>query len=219
MNFKFKNIIYIFLFFLFFYFINYYKNKIENFDNNKLIILLGDSILNNSNYVPKDFSVYDYIKKINLNTYLFAEDGAKLFDLDKQIEKLSKFEKEEINNKNCYIFISIIGNNILENKKNNFKILNELFEKYFNKIKNLKLKYPKSNIFLLNLYKPLNNVYSIYYEKINYWNCVLRNNNENYYEILDINKLITDKNDLIYNIEPSVKGGKKIANKILEKIN
>ena len=102
------------------------------------------------------------------------------------------------------------------NKNNNFKILNGLFENYFNKIKNIKLKYPKINIYILNLYKPLNTQYKNYYKTIDYWNCILKNNSENYYEILDISKLINNSNDLVYSIEPSISGGKKIAKEIIK---
>jgi len=217
---KFLLIIFFFSLFLFLFLI-LKKNNIDNFENNKYIILLGDSILNNSNYVNEKLSVYNIVKNKNLNTYLLAEDGATINRLDKQIEQLKEFPYEKLNNNNTYIFISIGGNDILEGNISNNKKLENLLNNYLNKIKIVKIKYPKTNLYLLNLYKPLKSKYEKYYKIIETWNNLLekeKENNKNIYKILDISKIIIYPNDLVYSIEPSINGGKKIAEEILNKL-
>jgi len=219
---KINKILLIFLLIILFLivFLSLKKNKIDNFENSKYIILLGDSILNNSNYVNENMSVYERIKNKNINTYLLAEDGATINTLDLQIEKLKEFHNEKINNKNTYIFISIGGNDILEKKINNKIKLNNLLNSYINKIKLIKSKYPQTNIYILNLYKPLNSKYEKYYETIDNWNSLLEKEKEKnkIYNILDISKIINNTSDLTYSIEPSNNGSKKIAEEILNKI-
>jgi hypothetical protein len=53
----------IILFFMYLFYHSYLVTYKENFDKQKQIILLGDSILENSNYVEKYFNVESYIKK------------------------------------------------------------------------------------------------------------------------------------------------------------
>ena len=64
----------------------------ENFDVVKAnIVLLGDSILDNSRYVLSNKSVADVIKAGNIGeTYCYARDGATLSDVYKQLEFIPK---------------------------------------------------------------------------------------------------------------------------------
>ena len=62
-------IIIIFLFLLLILFFNY-NNKETFVSNTKTVILLGDSILNNQNYVPFEYSI-PYI----LKSYLYKENN------------------------------------------------------------------------------------------------------------------------------------------------
>ena len=89
------------------------------------IILIGDSILNNSNYILLDGkSVPDLIKAEHSDTYNFAKDEAVITDCNLQIEQIPVTK----NTKDMYIFVSAGGNNIL-NKQNN--MTNEMIQTFF----------------------------------------------------------------------------------------
>jgi len=80
----------------------YFKTIREGLTNNNTIILLGDSILNNSNYVSEGKSVYDILKTKTNNVYNFSKDGATINDLYSQLDKVPlDFNKSE-----TYVFIS-----------------------------------------------------------------------------------------------------------------
>ena len=86
----------------------YFKSIKEGLTNNNTIILMGDSILNNANYVPEGTSVYAFLKQKVSNVINVAKDGATINDLYTQLDKIPI----ELNNSQTYIFISAGGNNI-----------------------------------------------------------------------------------------------------------
>ena len=75
-NLIFVSIISLFMFFFVHSFFNMYK---ENFDKQNNIILIGDSILENSNYVEKYFSVESSIKKKHYNVINLAQDKRQVY--------------------------------------------------------------------------------------------------------------------------------------------
>lgn len=214
--------------------INYFfiNNNIysESFINNNLsVILIGDSILNNSNYIKNgekttfqhfnDIIINKYNKKINL--YNYAEDGATINDCFRQLDKIDNINTN-INNLRLNIILSCGGNDILHYNitNNNILQLNLLESKLMALIKTILTKFPLANIFILNLYYPFNSKFSSYNKIIEEWNSKINNFcvNSNKCKIIDISSKITSTSDLIYDIEPSSSGGKKIANIIANSI-
>jgi hypothetical protein len=196
----------------------YNSNIIEKLTNNdKNIILLGDSMLENSNYVNQTESIYYYLQtnKNNYNIYNYAKDESLIKNINTQLENIDV----SFNNYNTYIFLSIGGNDILQNNfyiDNNY--INKLFEKLQNIIKNIKKKLPNVNLYILNIYYPLSNRYKKYYDSIKIWNNLLEMNKKLGYKVIQTNKLMTSPKDFLYDIEPSAIGGKKIAEEILKSI-
>ena len=83
-------------------------------------------------------------------------------------------------------------------------------------IKSVKKRLNKTNIVLLKLYYPVKPSYKIYYPAVKQWNQLLVNNSSTVgYRLLETDTLVVLKEDIVYDIEPSAKGGKKIADAIV----
>lgn len=188
-------------------------------NKNKQIILLGDSILNNSNYVDTKDTVFYQLQKLsnnaNNNIIMKAEDNAKIVNLDSQYNSLLEY-----NNSDTYIIISIGGNDILQltNKvnTNNNSQFSELMSEYKEEINLLHSKLPKANILLVSLYYPIDTRFSIYKNFITKWN---QNMVGLGYQVIHLDTLLVDRSDIVSSIEPSPSGSKKIAQAILKAIN
>jgi len=203
---------------LLFYLFYKVKEPLSN-NNQKQIIFLGDSILNNSNYVDSSETVlYQFEHLVNTNIIMKAEDDAKLYNFNKQYSFLLNDNK--YNNNNTYIIISIGGNDILglTNKvsSNNNSEFNELIKKYNEEISLLHKKLPSANILLVGLYYPIDTRFSIYKDLITKWNSNMVGLG---YPVIHLDILITNNDDIVSSIEPSPIGSKKIANAILKAIN
>lgn len=205
---------------------SFYINK-EGFNNNEaqIIVLMGDSILKNNVYVGKDKSVEDVLKRqykgklINL-----AKDNATVSDLYEQINLLNP----NLNNKNVTIFVSIGGNDILNQYVyvtkdvdiDDFTKLYQIYFDYKDVLRKLREKMPKVKLMLMNLYYPRSLKYARYRELIKKWNDLLFEyaddpiNKVN--DVLDLSLIMTDINDFSLCIEPSEKGSVKIAREILK---
>jgi len=196
----------------------YQKNLLQEGltnDDNSTIILIGDSILNNTNYILKEEnSVPGLIKAKHSDTYVFAKDEAIISDCNAQIEEIP----EANNTKDTYIFVSAGGNNILNNRNNISKeIVDSLFQQYSTLILSLKSKFPNTNIYLLNLYYPLDSTFKNLYVYIDQWNSLITEFAEkNGLKVIQTNKLLINNDDFTNSIEPSEQGGKKIADVILK---
>ena len=180
--------------------------------NKKNIILLGDSILNNSNYVNPGESVSDIIKSKGRKVINVAVDNSKIKDINKQLNRIPS----SYNKSNTYIFLSVGGNDILNLPSQNDEQINELFKEYLKNIKAIKNKFPKSKIVALNIYHPPSSYYKMYYNSIDLWNELLDQNTFEKYKVLNIDNIIKTKNDLVHDIEPSKQGSIKIANAIVK---
>ena len=77
--------------------------------NNKIFILLGDSILKNNAYVSDGKSIENLVADRNKNIHCFAEDHSKIVDVYSQINKIPY----EFDSPNTFIFLSAGGNDIL----------------------------------------------------------------------------------------------------------
>lgn len=182
------------------------------------IVLIGDSMLNNSAYVLSGQSIPDLISKdlektTGTTLYNFAKDGATINDCYSQLDKIST----DLNNSNTSIFISVGGNNILNSrtKMESTAIIN-LFDQYIELIKSIKTRVPNSELIALNLYYPVRSHYKSYYNAIEQWNKLLEDNTFLGYKLIQTNKLLVIEDDFTYDIEPSFKGGKKIVRAIMD---
>lgn len=202
----------------------YYKQSIyfrESFDpNNKHtnIILLGDSILKNDNYVDKNKNVEHILSTIfNGKIYNYARDNATIFSIYYQINSISN----DLNNKNTHIFISIGGNDILNNPNilyDNYD-LEKIIDRYKNALQNISIKFNNCQIYLLNIYYPKNNKYEIYKNITSKWNDFISSYaKEHNFIAVNISTIMNHKQDFVYDIEPSSIGSEKIAQSIINNL-
>ena len=182
------------------------------------IFLIGDSILNNGNYILSEGkSVPDLIKTGHPNTYNFAKDGAVVTDCVSQIEQIPA----ENNTPQTYIFVSAGGNNILNSHYTISKeMIETFFQQYSTLLYSLKSKFSKAQIYLLTLYYPLESQFKSLYPFIEQWNSLLSEfvEKNSDFKLIRTNKLMNFKADFINSVEPSEIGGAKIANAILETV-
>jgi lysophospholipase L1-like esterase len=186
----------------------YFKGSKEGLTNNDNIILIGDSVLNNSNYVSADNSVYDNLKTKTSNVFNYSKDAATINDCYEQLDKIPL----ELNKPNTYVFISAGGNNILNarNKMTSENII-QLFNEYTEFIKSVKTRLTNAKIYICNLYLPTNPRFQTYKPSIEQWNKLISQNSSNY-TVIYLNSLLNTPEDFVYDIEPSELGSKKIAN-------
>jgi lysophospholipase L1-like esterase len=189
----------------------YFKSLKEGLTNNDTVILMGDSVLNNANYVPAGKSVYDSLKSKLSKVINLAKDGATISDLYGQLDKIPV----DLNNTNTYIFISAGGNDIL-NKRTELSTteIRRLFDLYMEFLKALRTKLGSAKINLLNLYLPVNPRYQSYKTSIDQWNQLLQassNKVGEMYNVVDLYGLLKTPEDFVYDIEPSESASDKIA--------
>ena len=189
------------------------------------IILIGDSMLNNSTYIDidndnKDNSIPGLIKQSEgTRLHNYAKDGAIIDDCYSQIDLITNKNKN-IKTKNALIFISAGGNNIInERNKNNidYEFVNNLFQTYSTMVIHIKQMCPEATIYLLNLYKPTKPQYSKLYQYIDQWNSLIDEfSQKNDLKVIQTNKLLILNTDFIYDYEPSKTGSQKIADAIIQ---
>ena len=192
----------------------YFLFKKEGFTNNKgekTIVLLGDSMLANQSYVLHGQSIQNIIEKAfpQEKIMMLARNNSTIQDVFYQIEKIPF----DLDKPTTYLFLSAGGNNLLKANLNS-KVLNELFDKYTVLIETIITRLPSAKLYLLTLYAPQDQPDHPYVE---IWNKKLKQLMP-YENIINTSAIINQKNDLVYNIEPSKEGGKKIASAILQKI-
>jgi len=191
---------------------------IEYLSNNEDIVLVGDNILENSKYVPKNKSVKDEIFKKHENMLMFAENDTKIRDVEKQIKKMPK----HLNKKSTHLIISVGGNDILEEyeKKKASEIttkkIDELFIKYRTLLENIKKNY-KMKIVLVNIYLPVAESHVKLHKVIREWN----RRQKSYarakrMKILAIADKFDEPKHFTKKFEPSAEGSKIIAEQVLD---
>lgn len=193
----------------------------EGFDNNKTIVLLGDSILKNDAYVSDGKSVEQLVMEKN-KTYCFAEDHSTISDMFTQVNMLPI----DINNKHTYIFLSAGGNNILShyvdqnNDSTDSSMLKPMFGLYKKLVKSIQTRLPQANLNLLDIYYPNNLQYKQFHPIIQEWNNMIyefaKKPQNNIYGVIKISNHLTQNEDFSFGIEPSSSGGKKISQLLLD---
>ena len=182
--------------------------------SNKVIILLGDSILKNESYVKSGLSVEDYIKNQISSTFCFAINDSNIVDVYNQLEQIPI----DYNDPTCSIFLSVGGNDILSNHIADKESLRPIFIAYTKLIRSIKTKMDKSKLFLINIYYPLGLKYSQYTPILEEWNKMIDdfayNSTNNISGVVRLNELLKEETDFTHEIEPSESGGLKIAEAI-----
>ena len=211
---KFTSIIIILISILIIFSCAYFKSLKEGLTNNNYVILMGDSVLNNANYVPEGKSVFDILKSKLSNSLNVSKDGATISDLYGQLDKIPI----KLNNEETYIFISAGGNDILnKGAALTNSDIRKLFNSYMDFLKALRIKLGSAKINIMNLYLPVNPRYQSYKESIDQWNQLIDENSSKIgemYNVVDLYSLLTTPEDFIYDIEPSESASEKIANLI-----
>jgi lysophospholipase L1-like esterase len=192
----------------------YFKSLKEGLTNNDTVILMGDSVLNNANYVPSGKSVYDRLKTKLSKVINVAKDGATINDLYGQLDKIPV----DLNKSDTYIFISAGGNDIL-NKRTELSSndIRRLFDMYMEFLKALRTKLGSVNVNIINLYLPTNPRYQSYKTSVEQWNKLINESSNKVgemYNIVDLYALLTSPNDFVYDIEPSESSSDKISSLI-----
>ena len=192
----------------------FHSLKKEGLTNNNRIILMGDSVLNNSNYVSSGKSVENMLKTKTNNILNVSKDGSTINDLYSQLDKIPI----GLDNAETYIFISAGGNDIL-NKRSSLTSaeITKLFNTYRDFFKAFRTKLGSAKLNIINLYLPANPRYQSYKTQIDFWNELINkysNGVGEMYNVIDLNSVLKSPNDFVYDIEPSELGSEKIANLI-----
>ena len=193
----------------------------------KDIILLGDSIFDNKSYVGDAPDVITHLRQMiapDWSANLLAVDGSLVENVGDQLEKVSSAAS--------HLVVSVGGNNaimnsdILQMKANSAA---EVFDELANRINDFETKYKQMLTGILS--KNLSTVVcTIYYpnfpeplfQKIataalsSFNDVIIRQAVSNGLALLDLRLVCNEADDYANEIEPSSKGGKKIAAKILE---
>ena len=205
---------------------NFYETFTNNNNNNSQksqnVVLIGDSMLNNSAFVEQGQSVADILSNQlagKATVYNFAKDGATIADCYSQLDKISS----NLNNSNTTIFVSCGGNNILNSRSpTDSNYITNLFGQYSELLKSVKVVASNTNadIYVLNLYTPTSGHYTSYHSAIDQWNQLLDDNASSLgYTVVKTSSLLTVDEDFTYGIEPSYKGGKKLVSKLVNSVS
>ena len=210
------------------YWNTYCSSFIESFSSNKssrAIVLLGDSILKNNSYVPNGKAVDNILEERslkndkNIELYSLAENNSKIVDVYSQINKMPL----DINIKSTTIFLSSGGNDILSfyvdqhGDITDTGFLNTMLADYKKLVKAIQTRMDLCQIVLLDVYYPTCNQFAQYKPILEEWNSLIADYaRENSFGLLQISHVVTSDDDFTLGIEPSEKGGEKIAQLILD---
>jgi hypothetical protein len=201
------------------YWNTYCTSFIESFSSNKTVVLLGDSILKNNSYVPDGKGIDNILEERSVKIQSLAVNSSKIVDVYSQINKIPI----DLNNKSTTIFLSSGGNDILSfyvdqhGDANDTGFLNTMMAAYKKLVKSIQTRMDLSKIVLLDIYYPTSNQYAQYKPLLVKWNDLIANYaRENSLGLLQISQSVTSSEDFTLGIEPSEKGGEKIAQGILD---
>ena len=204
------------------YWNTYCTSFIESFSKKsgeKTIVLLGDSILKNNTYVSNGKGVDNILEERNAKVISLAVNNSKIVDIYGQINEIPL----DINSKTTLIFLSSGGNDILSfyvdqhGDATDTGFLNTMLAAYKKLVKSIQTRMNKCQIVLIDIYYPTSNQFSQYRPIIEEWNTLIANYaQENSLGLLEISQTVTSSDDFTLGIEPSEKGGAKIAQQIID---
>lgn len=178
---------------------------------NKKLILIGDSIFQNENYVEEGESIEDLLQD---KATVVAKDNAKILDVYDQLNFIPESENIETN----VIVVSAGGNDLDYIYKDLGK--DENLDIIFNNYKELIMeinKKTKTQLVLSTIYYPTSKDYKPYLPIVKEWNqLVIDFANINNFGIFHLDKYVTKSSHFTQQIEPSKEGGKIIADKLLK---
>jgi lysophospholipase L1-like esterase len=142
------------------YWNTYCSSFIESFSSNssnQTIVLLGDSIFKNDQYVSDGKSVNQLLSdRTNGKTICLAKNDAKIANVYDQVKQIPEY----LNSPTTIIFLSVGGNDILSQTQNNDnhdkQFLLTVFDTYKSLVKSIQSQLPKANIVLCDIYYPNN---------------------------------------------------------------
>lgn len=191
------------------------KREEDNFttNDNKTIILLGDSILKNNTYVKHGKSVEDQLKEKQPILYSFAKDNSSIIDIYEQLNHIPI----DLNLESTIIFLSVGGNDILstymDREETSTDALKPMFAAYKKVIKSIQAKMNLSRLVLMNIYYPTNIKYNQYKPILQEWNKMVDDYaREESLKVVRIENVLIESTDFTVGIEPSETGGVKIVN-------
>lgn len=206
------------LFIILYFYSSFYREKLTNM-NNTQIVLLGDSILENSSYASP--SILEILQNTSHSVLCLAQDNATIESTYLQLYDLPS----TLNNKNTFIFVSVGGNDILKKyvykdiQSDKHKNIDNIFQDYKSMILSLKKQMDLTNIVLLNIYYPHSSHYKSYYSLIKEWNELLKDFcSKNGFKLLNIAEIMTMEEDFSFDIEPSSIGSQKISKDIIKSL-
>jgi len=216
---------------------------IEEYSNEKRnFVFMGDSILKNNIYVPKDENVAELLKKHNVTVVNLAKNNAIITDVYNQISDIPDSLPNKI------IFLSIGGNDILTRmdsilsqtekqgqqgllqRNNNNRIgervrnrmveeLETIFTEYTILVQTVAHSEPDAELYLFDLFYPkyAENINANHFRVVQTWNDML------FHYIIDnpklnmfrVSSILTKPEDFVNGIEPSSIGGEKIVQEML----
>lgn len=199
-------------------FFSYYNSRqIEGMKNKAdTIVLLGDSIFQNKNYVPPDQSIEDLLSdNIPIQSIVLAEDNATIHNILQQYNEMPN----SLNNSSTYLYISIGGNDLLNFYENNdvndltpFTIIWNLYTSTIIQLSKNTL----CTILLTDIYFITDPNYSKYLPIIKKWNNALyRFADKHKFLVFKISDILTQPKDFTNSIEPSYIGGDKMVNSFI----
>jgi len=177
-------------------------------------VLLGDSILNNSSYVSNGENIAALLQKKNPDgkVLCLATDGAKISNIPPQISSIPSL----YNDSNTIIFLSVGGNDILNNTHN--PDFDTMLEEYNKLIESIKIVAPEATLYLVDLYFPRNKDSEQYWQVITEWNNKLtKYASDNNVHIFNVSSILTKPEDFT-GIEPSSIGGQKMVDYMIHQL-
>lgn len=177
-----------------------------------LVVLMGDSIFQNSAYVPAGQTVGDLLKaKVGSDrVVVLAEDHATISDMFAQLSRLSL----DWNRPSVCIFLSGGGNDLLvhyvdrQQDPTSLAMLEGARERFAELVRSIRARLPKASLSVVDVYYPTSNRFQIYRPAIREWNRRLQDVGV---PVISISKHLTDPKDFAFEIEPSSQGGEKIV--------
>ncbi len=207
-----------------------FRESMTEMDKPPKVTLFGDSILNNSRYVPLGKSVGASLQDIyGKGLKIYAQDGASIHNVYNQVEQYKSYNDalgSSFDKNNTHLVISVGGNDLL-NAMNVRALSDEKIEKFASQyerlIKHVRNTFPEAHLYLLNVYHPKEERYQKISKYIDKWNDTVSGLAERgdlkKVVLVDIDSIVVKEEDFVSEVEPSTKGSKKIARAIVNEIN